>query len=215
MRANKITASDSLKEKSRKAFDNQAFSYDTDMRGVHARELYPYVLDEVIKKAIDISSPSLLDLGCGTGALSKMVLDEIPYCTLSCVDYSTEMVKVAKNRLGSKVDVVLGDVESLPFHDSTFDIAWCNDSFYHYPDPEKAIFQMWRVLKSGGEIIVGDVWQSGIPRAIMNAWMPFSSEGDVKIYSESELRGLFSKWFNEVSWRRIGNKACILVARKL
>lgn len=115
MRANKKTASDSLKEKSRKAFDNQAFSYDTDMRGVHARELYPYVLDEVIKKAIDISSPSLLDLGCGTGALSKMVLDEIPYCTLSCVDYSTEMVKVAKNRLGSKVDVVLGDVESLPF----------------------------------------------------------------------------------------------------
>ena len=47
-----------------------------------------------------------------------------------------------------------------------------NDSFHHYPDPERAAFQAWRVLAPGGALVVGDAWQPAPARAIMNAWMP-------------------------------------------
>ena len=48
----------------------------------------------------------------------------------------------------------------------------------------------------------------------MNAWMPHSCEGDVRIYSEAELRRILGAWFTDVEWRRIGTTACIAVARK-
>ena len=41
-------------------------------------------------------------------------------------------------------------------------------------------------------------------RAIMNAWMPHSKEGDVRIYSEAEMRRILGTWFSDVSWRRVG-----------
>lgn len=74
---------------------------------------------------------------------------------------------------------------------------------------------MWRVLKPGGTLVVGDVWQPAPARAIMNAWMPYSDEGDVRIYSESEMRSILGTWFNDVQWRRIGTTACLAVARKI
>ena len=90
----------------------------------------------------------------------------------------------------------------------------CNDSFHHYPDPERAAFQAWRVLAAGGALVMGDVWQPAPARALMNAWMPRSREGDVRIYSETELRDVLGTWFSRVSWRRVGVTACVAVARK-
>ena len=48
----------------------------------------------------------------------------------------------------------------------------------------------------------------------MNAWLPRSREGDVRIYSEAELRDILGAWFAEVSWRHVGMTACVAVARK-
>ncbi len=48
----------------------------------------------------------------------------------------------------------------------------------------------------------------------MNAWMPHSREGDVRIYSEAEMRRILGTWFSDVFWRRVGQTACVAVARK-
>ena len=159
-------------------------------------------------------APRLLDLGCGTGALAALVLEGVPGARLSCVYLSPKMTEVARERLGNRADILLCDAERLPFRDGSFDVAWCNDSFHHYPDPERAAFQVWRVLAPGGTFIIGDAWQPAPARAIMNAWMPYSREGDVRIYSEAELRRILGTWFSDVSWRRVGQTACVAVARK-
>lgn len=203
-----------LRSRSRTAFDAQAPTYDTGMEGEHARRLYPHVLAEVTRAAAGDSVPRLLDLGCGTGALAALVLERVPGARLSCVDLSPEMVEVARKRLGDRADVLLCDAERLPFRDGSFDVVWCNDSFHHYPDPERAAFQAWRVLAPGGTFIIGDAWQPALARAIMNAWMPHSKEGDVRIYSEAELRRILSTWLDEVTWRRVGSTACLAVAHK-
>ena len=203
-----------LRSRSRAAFDAQAPTYDTGMEGEHARRLYPHVLAEVRRAVAGGPAPHLLDLGCGTGALAELVLGEIPGARLTCVDLSPKMVEATRSRLGERAEVLLCDVERLPFRDGSFDAAWCNDSFHHYPDPERAAFQAWRVLAPGGALVVGDAWQPAPARAIMNAWMPRSKEGDVRIYSEAEMRRILGTWFSDVSWRRVGQTACVAVARK-
>ncbi len=203
-----------LRARSRTAFDAQAATYDEGMQGEHARNLYPHVLAEVTRAVAGDPAPRLLDLGCGTGALGELVLSRLPGARLTCVDLSPRMVGAARMRLGDRADVLLCDAERLPFRDGSFGAAWCNDSFHHYPDPERAAFQAWRVLAPGGTFIIGDAWQPAPARAIMNAWMPHSKEGDVRIYSETELRRIFGTWFSDVSWRRVGQTACIAVARK-
>lgn len=129
---------DELKARSRAAFDAQAETYDAGMQGDHARGLYRIVAGEVARACGGIDSPRVLDLGCGTGALAEIVLDEIPGCALVGVDLSANMAERAAERLGGRAEVVVGDAERLPFRDNSFDAAYCNDSFHHYPDPALA-----------------------------------------------------------------------------
>lgn len=210
MNETKATAARDCKEVSRRAFDAQAATYDDDAKGEHARNLYPFVLEEVIAAA-----PSrALDLGCGTGALAELVLDAVPGCALTGTDLSEAMLAQAEKRLGNRVDLHLADSERLPFGDETFDLVYCNDSFHHYPDPRRAAFEAWRVLRSGGAFIVGDCWLPAPARAIMNAFMPYSGEGDVRIYSEDEYRAILGTWFREVAWKKAGAHGCLARAMK-
>lgn len=53
----------SAKQKSKIAFNQQAPTYDCDIKGQHARTLYPVI----INRLKSISYQTALDLGCGTG----------------------------------------------------------------------------------------------------------------------------------------------------
>lgn len=207
-------APEQLKARSKAAFDEQAPIYDEGMQGDHARALYPCILDEAHRAMEGIPAPSVLDVGCGTGMLSEQLLSALPSCRLTGVDLSPAMVERARARLAGRAEVREADAERLPFHDGAFDLVVCNDSFHHYPDPDRAAFQMWRVLRKGGALVLGDVWQPAPARAVMNAWMPLSHEGDVRIYSEAELRAILGTWFQRVRWSRIGLTGCLVVASK-
>ena len=207
-------APEQLKARSKAAFDEQAPIYDEGMQGDHARALYPCILEEARRAMEGIPAPSVLDVGCGTGMLSERLLGAFPSCRLTGVDLSPAMVERARVRLAGRAEVREADAERLPFHDGAFDLVVCNDSFHHYPDPDRAAFQMWRVLRKGGALVLGDVWQPAPARAVMNAWMPFSHEGDVRIYSEAELRAILGTWFQRVRWSRIGLTGCLVVANK-
>lgn len=213
-RVGRAGRAEELRDRSRAAFDAQAATYDEGAQGAPARRLYPLVARAVARAAADTPAPRILDAGCGTGALTARVSAEVPGGSLTGVDLSPAMVTRARERLAGTARVVLADVERLPFPDACFDVAYCNDSFHHYPDPERAAFQLWRVLAAGGTLVIGDVWQPAPARALMNAWMPHSREGDVRMYGERELRALLGTWFSAVSWRRVGLTACLAVARK-
>ena len=198
------------KEKSKAAFNQQAATYDTDMKGQHARSHYPILLDRLSH----ISYHSALDLGCGTGEMMKQILQTDNCKELYGIDLSEEMLAVAKSKLPDQVKLLLGDSESLPFPDNFFDVVYCNDSFHHYPAPRNVLSEVQRVLKPGGTFLMGDCWQPYIGRVIINFYMRHSKEGDVKIYSETEMVSMLSEYFHDVSWERIGNTACISMGKK-
>ena len=199
-----------IKENSKAAFNRQAATYDKDIKGQHARSLYPFML----KKLYDIPFQSALDLGCGTGEMLKLILQKNDHKDLYGIDLSEEMLEVAKSKLPNRVRLFLGDSESLPFPDNSFDVVYCNDSFHHYPAPQNVLMEVHRVLKPGGTFLIGDCWQPSLGRVIMNFYMRHSKEGDVKIYSKSELVSMLSTYLHNVSWERVGNTACIAIGEK-
>ena len=194
-----------IKENSKVAFNQQAATYDNDIKGQHSRSLYPVIL----KKLSEIPYHTALDLGCGTGEMMRLILQQNKDKSLYGIDLSEKMLEVAKEKLGNHVNLILSDSEQLPFSDSFFDVVYCNDSFHHYPAPDKVLSEVYRVLKPNGIFVMCDCWQPTIGRAIMNFYMKHSKEGDVKIYSENEIRKLFSVHFSKVLWKRIGNTACM------
>lgn len=201
---------DRIKENSKAAFDQQAAVYDKDIRGQHARSLYPILLERLAR----ISFQSALDLGCGTGEMMKRILDTDGSKRLYGIDLSERMLETARTKLGERAALVLGDSEFLPFPDHFFDVVYCNDSFHHYPAPEKVLKEVRRVLKAGGAFLLGDCWQPPGARMVVNFYMRHSKEGDVKIYSRAEMVSLLSRQFHDVSWERVGGSACIAMGTK-
>lgn len=191
---------------SKQAFDAQAETYDTNIKGQHARNLYPYMLQEIIHIYGDV----VLDMGCGTGALMQQVYAEDHQRHLYGIDLSTSMLDKAKKRMADNAELFLGDASQLPFADNSFDLVYCNDSFHHYPYPKKVIQEVYRVLKLGGVFLIGDCYQSLMPRMIMNAWMHFSKEGDVKIYSRREMTRLLQPYFYDIKWKKVNGQAMIM-----
>ena len=70
---------DNTKEMSKIAFNQQALTYDKNIKGQHARTLYPYILNMLKGRHFS----SILDLGCGTGELLyqiQQIYHEAVYC---------------------------------------------------------------------------------------------------------------------------------------
>lgn len=92
-----------------------------------------------------------LDVGCGTGAFTEMLVLRCQAATIHGVDPSEAQLAYALAR-PSLVDAHLqqGDAMALPFADNSFDIAVMSLVIFFVPDPAKALAEMARVVVPGG-----------------------------------------------------------------
>lgn len=91
----------------------------------------------------------ILDAGCGTGAISKHLLQ---FGDIHGVDFAEDAVQIAAS---NGIRAVYGDICALPFADNFFDGVICTDVLYHKAvDPQKAVQELHRVLKPGGILLL-------------------------------------------------------------
>jgi ubiquinone/menaquinone biosynthesis C-methylase UbiE len=174
---------------SRKTFDKMAVSYENHFYGKQSGFLY----DKVVSKIESFKHESILDLGCGKGAL----LEKLKKFNsgLYGADISPEMILYAEKALGNSVELKVADSEYLPWEDNFFDIIACILSFHHYPDPSKSLGEMKRVLKAKGHIAIGELWMPVPLRNLTNLILKskFNRSGDVKVYSINEWQQMLNK----------------------
>lgn len=199
------------KKLSESTFNIQAKTYDTDKNGKHARNLYQYIIDTLST----LQFFNVLDVGCGTGEILSAIRKLYPNVSLQGIDISQEMLKQAENKKIDNVKLYLGDAEHLSFENDKFDILICTDSFHHYPKPQRTIDEFYRVLQNNGYLLLADFWKPFPIRQLMNIFIPFSNEGDVKIYSQSEiLNFLKHSGFQDIQYQKINKSSYLAVAKK-
>ncbi|MBR2995491.1 MAG: class I SAM-dependent methyltransferase [Lachnospiraceae bacterium] len=133
---------------SRKHFDQQAAEYDARDTVYYSREGKISCRD-IAAMLKDSFYDSLLDVGCGTGFLIDMLTQQRT-ARYTGLDLSAEMIKMAQRKNIPGAEFVNGTADELPFPDESFDIVTCSQSYHHYPYPEKAMSEAFRVLKRGG-----------------------------------------------------------------
>lgn len=145
-------------------FDLWANEYDKTVRLSDEANEYPFagykdVLNTIYKRIRNGNGKTILDIGFGTGILSKKLYDE--GVEIFGIDFSQEMIKLAKEKMPNATLYQYDFSKGLPyqFDEKKFDYIICTYAIHHLTDTEKLHFirKLKNRLAPGGEILLGDV----------------------------------------------------------
>lgn len=134
----------------REYFDAHAKQWDTFCNPTFIRPgLSAYVKSLALK-----GNETILDLGCGTGILSSVVLDHLNEDgRLHAVDFSPAMLAEAQAKLpDTRLQWHLADAARLPLQDESVSLALCFSSWAHFTQQHTVIKELHRVLQPGGSL---------------------------------------------------------------
>jgi SAM-dependent methyltransferase len=128
------------------------------------------------------SSPSVLDVGCGSGRIGEFVLEAGATVYLG-VDFSEPMIELAQQRLGrfgERVELVCGDFLEVPI-ERRFDTVLALGLFDYLPDPDRFARRMFELCAEGGSMVASfPAWSpvKGPIRKVRYEWL-----GDCPIFN--------------------------------
>lgn len=118
-----------------------------DRMGRWSRQLAPLFLEFVGVRDGD----NVLDVGCGTGSLSATLARITRASRIVGIDPSRGFIEYARTQgADPRVTFELGDAQSLPYADASFDRCMALLAVGHIPDAPKAAMEMCRVTKPSG-----------------------------------------------------------------
>jgi len=133
---------------------------------------------------------SLLDVGCGTGALLDRLAEKRIDATLAGVDPSHEMLATARSKLPSSVRLARAFAEALPFAAETFDVVVSNSAFHYFANPVRALEEIRRVLKPRGRLVVTDWCDDYLACRLCSRWLRWFDPAHTGIFGSNECREL-------------------------
>ena len=147
-----------------KGFDLWANGYDQSVGLSEEKNTYPFagyksVLGIIYKTIMEKPNPSVLDIGFGTGTLTRKLYEH--GCTVYGQDFSSGMIELALEKMPNarlyKGDFTRGLVE--PLNQKHYDFIVATYSIHHLTDSQKVHFlkELRNRLKAGGKILIGDV----------------------------------------------------------
>jgi len=101
-----------------------------------------------------ISKKSLgIDVGCGSGRWAKFSATKVKSLTL--LDGSSKSIAIAKKLLKNhaNIDYIISDVTAIPINSKKYDFAYSLGVLHHVPDIDKALSEIYRILKPGAPFL--------------------------------------------------------------
>jgi len=177
----------------------------------------------------DFRGKKVLDVGCGNGyVLSKYAGEG---ADVTGIDLTPTAVSICRQRfalLELRGEFQVADAQALPFASNTFDCVCSMGVLHHVPDTEKAVAEIWRVLKPGGRLIIMMYHRNSVQyqlkyrlvslvkrRPMQELVNEFDGVGNPKgdVYSKKQLRRLL-RAFEDVEMR-IGFLEPLMFTRRL
>jgi trans-aconitate 2-methyltransferase len=94
----------------------------------------------------------VLDAGCGSGNVTEQLVERLPRGRVIAVDGSHDMVRKARERLGSRAEVRQGDLAELDL-DEQVDVVFSNAVFHWIPDHDRLFARLHAALQPGGRLV--------------------------------------------------------------
>ncbi|MDI6732088.1 MAG: malonyl-ACP O-methyltransferase BioC [Candidatus Margulisbacteria bacterium] len=127
-------------------FSKSAANYD------QSANIQRQMLEKVFS-LVDHEYQTILDVGCGTGALVKLLADKYPSSQIVGIDFAPGMIKCANLKIiKPNVKFAVEDGEKLPFEPAKFDLV-VSSAALQWMDYRAGIKEAVRVLKPGGKFI--------------------------------------------------------------
>ena len=123
----------------------------------------------------------ILDLACGTGDFTVELCRKWPHAEIACVDLTPEMISVARKKLSrysQNITFMEGDAQNLSqIKDRSCSLIVCAFGFRNFPDKAKALSECYRILDSGGKLVVLELFRpdSRILGALVDIWLAIVS----------------------------------------
>src|SRR5215467_3423012 len=133
----------------------------------------------------------LLDVACGPGVVTAAIAP--PAASVVALDATDEMLEKARARCtrAKLANVIFkrGDAEHLPFDEAQFDGVVTRLAVHHFADPQRALTEMFRVLRPGGTAVIVDVVSSEEPEEsnLQNAIERLRDPSHVRMLPATEL----------------------------
>jgi tRNA (cmo5U34)-methyltransferase len=176
----------------RTAFDAIASEYDAQRQWV-IPELDAFYGTAIWAADWPGASPSILDIGAGTGLLSALLLQRYPDASLTALDISEEMLKVAKKRFAGNTNVryIIGDYVTTDLG-GRYDLICSALSIHHlmHEDKRDLYQRIYQALNPGGIFVNADQAAGETPsldRLYMQYWDEFVRNGPLREDEQKEI----------------------------
>ena len=179
---------------------------------------YKTWLAGMMRQAPIDENADVLDIAGGTGDVTFTVARAKHPRHIQCTDLVDEMLDVARMHYedgkaeGVPVDFEVVDAQHIPYADESYDAITMAYGIRNMPERDQALSEMFRVLKPGGQLVLGAAcWP-----AAMNAlrrWMSAGTESTPVNRCTLQTR-LTDLSFEQVSWQRTGLGTGVMTAWK-
>jgi len=105
------------------------------------------------KNHIDLTNKAILDVGCGSGYSSELIIEEFKPNEIFAFDVLAEEIELAKQR-GLSTNLFVGDVMVIGLPSERFDAVFVFDVLHHVLQWRTALKEINRVLKCGGVLLL-------------------------------------------------------------
>lgn len=145
------------KERVREIFSSIAKKYER-FNAISSFGAYRLWLGELVRRAPVTPQSLVLDLAGGTGDVSFALARAKHPAHIQCTDLVSEMLEMAREHYGQgradgvAIDFEVVDAQDIPYGDASYDVVTVAYGIRNMPDRERALAEMFRVLKPDGTL---------------------------------------------------------------
>ena len=160
---------------------------------------------KLVRKAIRTMklepTSAVLDVACGRGTSSFVIANELPGTQVTAVDLLPENIAGARTLYGNAPNLTYdqGDALHLEYPDASFDRVLCLEAAFHFPDRNRFLSELARVVRPGGRVLIVDfmataaddspVWHSQEADLVRHTWQFEAFESETRYRANAEANG--------------------------